>query len=198
MIPGKKGKCQLMFIFKQKIWPEMTSFDVTGSTMVPSDQVAKVMANHKGGPTTVQTLADIKNVIEGWCASLSRTCSQHVLAVWVTTRAAVLWLTCLSSTVCTTRVNDDLRVPGKLLNSVMRQSRCPKRVSPETLDPQSIARAGICALLITLAQVRSPDWRRYGDRGYVFGYIVGFDGMDSGQIVAQVVEGKVSVAWLHD
>ena len=69
MIPGKKGKCQLMFIFKQKIWPEMTSFDVTGSSMVPPDQVAKVMANHKGGPTTVQTLADIKNVIEGWCAT---------------------------------------------------------------------------------------------------------------------------------
>ena len=39
-----------------------------------------------------------------------------------------------------------------------------------------------------------PAWRRYGDRGYVFGYIVGFDGMDSGQIVAQVVEGKVSVS----
>ena len=75
VIPGKKGKCQLMFIFKQKIWPEMTSFDVTGSTMVPPDQVAKVMANHKGGPTTVQTLADIKNVIEGWCASSLRLCS---------------------------------------------------------------------------------------------------------------------------
>jgi len=71
VIPGKKGKCQLMFIFKQKIWPEMTSFDVTGSTMVPPDQVAKVMGNHKGGPTTVQTLADIKNVIEGWCARSS-------------------------------------------------------------------------------------------------------------------------------
>ena len=40
--------------------------------------------------------------------------------------------------------------------------------------------------------------RRYGDRGYVFGYIVGFDGMDSGQIVAQVVEGKVKpVCALH-
>ena len=70
VIPGKKGKCQLMFIFKQKIWPEMTSFDVTGTTLVPPEQVAKVMANHKGGPTTVQTLADIKNVIEGWCATL--------------------------------------------------------------------------------------------------------------------------------
>ena len=71
VIPGKKGKCQLQFIFKQKIWPEMTSFDVTGTTLVPPEQVAKVMANHKGGPTTVQTLADIKNVIEGWCATLA-------------------------------------------------------------------------------------------------------------------------------
>ena len=82
MIPGKKGKCQLQFIFKQKIWPEMTSFDVTGTTLVPPEQVAKVMANHKGGPTTVQTLADIKNVIEGWCANLSLHAAAAGAAWW--------------------------------------------------------------------------------------------------------------------
>ena len=123
MIPGKKGKCQLQFIFKQKIWPEMTSFDVTGTTLVPPEQVAKVMANHKGGPTTVQTLADIKNVIEGWCADLRRS-FRHKYAGTAQQPPCL----CLSASwLFSERVDDDVRVPGKLLNSVMWQSRRPHR-----------------------------------------------------------------------
>ena len=33
---------------------------------------------------------------------------------------------------------------------------------------------------------------RYQDRGYVFGYISHFDGMDTGKIIAHVTEGKVN------
>ncbi len=91
------------------------------------------------------------------------------------------------------RVNDDLRVPGKLLKPVMRQSRCPQWVSPETLNPGLRHPQAYVLVPTSCGTKHSPEWRRYGDRGYVFGYIVGFDGMDSGQIVAQVVEGKVSV-----
>ena len=33
---------------------------------------------------------------------------------------------------------------------------------------------------------------RYAKRGYVFGYISHFDGLDTGSVVAHLVEGKVS------
>ena len=103
-MPGKKGKCKLVFVFKEKIWPEMQSFDVAGASLIPKEQVAKVMSTHEKGPTSVKTLAAIKNVVEGWCAlfpELPVLCCMH--------------LPC--------KANDDLRVPGKLLKSVMRKSR---------------------------------------------------------------------------
>lgn len=68
MVPGKKGKCKLMFVFKEKIWPQMSSFAVDGASLIPAEQVAKVMATHEPGPTSVKTLAAIKSVVEGWCA----------------------------------------------------------------------------------------------------------------------------------
>lgn len=98
VVPGKKGKCKLMFVFKEKIWPQMSSFAVDGASLIPPEQVAKVMATHEPGPTSVKTLAAIKSVVEGW----------------------------------------------------------------------------------------------YQDRGYVFGYISHFDGMDTGKIIAHVTEGKVN------
>lgn len=97
-LKGKKGKCKLTFVFKEKIWPEMTSFQVRGAKLLPGVVPPRVMEGHEPGPTTVQTLAHIKNIVEGW----------------------------------------------------------------------------------------------YADRGYVFGYISHFDGMETGNIIANVVEGRVS------
>lgn len=94
---GNKGKSRLTFVFSEKIWPPMTEFAVDGASILPKDIPPKVMDTHPGGPTTVQTLAAIKNIVEGW----------------------------------------------------------------------------------------------YQDRGYAFGYISHFDGMDTGEIVANVVEGRV-------
>lgn len=71
VVPGKKGKCKLMFVFKEKIWPQMSSFAVEGASLIPPEQVAKVMATHEQGPTSVKTLAAIKSVVEGWCAPRS-------------------------------------------------------------------------------------------------------------------------------
>ena len=36
------------------------------------------------------------------------------------------------------------------------------------------------------------SWRRYQKRGYVFGYISHFEGMETGDICARVVEGRVN------
>ena len=53
VVPGKKGKCKLMFVFKEKIWPQMSSFAVEGASLIPPEQVAKVMATHEQGPTSL-------------------------------------------------------------------------------------------------------------------------------------------------
>ena len=44
----------------------------------------------------------------------------------------------------------------------------------------------------TLAHIKNIVEGWYQDRGYAFGYISHFDGMDTGHIVANVVEGRVS------
>ena len=68
VMTGKKGKCKLVFVFQSKVFPQMTSFAVNGNTLIPPEQVAKVMATHEPGPTSIKTLAAIKNIVEGWCA----------------------------------------------------------------------------------------------------------------------------------
>ena len=43
----------------------------------------------------------------------------------------------------------------------------------------------------TLAHIKNIVEGWYQDRGFAFGYISHFDGMDTGHIIANVVEGKV-------
>ena len=45
----------------------------------------------------------------------------------------------------------------------------------------------ICAFLLM-----EPDVSRYQKRGFVFGYISHYEGMETGDIVARVVEGRVN------
>jgi hypothetical protein len=67
--PGKKGKCKLTFHFREKMWPELKSFRVKGASLIPRDQVDKVMKTRETGPTSTKTLAAIKDIVEGWCDS---------------------------------------------------------------------------------------------------------------------------------
>ncbi|DBA96635.1 hypothetical protein WJX77_012422 [Trebouxia sp. C0004] len=69
--PMKKGKSQVRFIFKEKVWPEMQSFRVSppggnSELLIPKDEVAKVLKQKTLGPTGMKGLAAIKNVVEKW------------------------------------------------------------------------------------------------------------------------------------
>ncbi|KAL0049777.1 hypothetical protein WJX82_009734 [Trebouxia sp. C0006] len=69
--PMKKGKSQVRFIFKEKVWPEMQSFRVSPSggnseLLIPKEEVAKVLKQKTLGPTGMKGLAAIKNVVEKW------------------------------------------------------------------------------------------------------------------------------------
>ncbi|KAK9809832.1 hypothetical protein WJX72_000025 [[Myrmecia] bisecta] len=71
--PLKKGKSELVFIFKEKIWPPMKSFQVDGAKgnrsalLLPPEQEGRVMAEHNPNSVTdMKALANIKNVVEGW------------------------------------------------------------------------------------------------------------------------------------
>ena len=46
--PSKKGKCNLTFVFSEKIWPPMTDFSVEGASILPGEVPPKV---NPGGPT---------------------------------------------------------------------------------------------------------------------------------------------------
>lgn len=61
------------------------------------------------------------------------------------------------------------------------------------MHPRPTRRAGAAPLPPARPPTRSsPLPCRYQDRGYVFGYISHFDGMDTGKIIAHVTEGKVN------
>ena len=51
----------------------------------------------------------------------------------------------------------------------------------------SLTACGVCSEAVCRA-----IGRRYQKRGYVFGYISHFEGMETGDIVARVVEGRVN------
>lgn len=69
--PMKKGKSQVRFVFREKVWPEMQSFRVAasggkGELLIPKEEVAKVLKQKTLGPTGMKGLAAIKNIVEKW------------------------------------------------------------------------------------------------------------------------------------
>lgn len=69
VLPTKKGKFRVVFDFVEKLYPEIQSFKVEGTKVLPPTVVSSVHAKlkeFKGQPFTMQTMAAIKNVIEGW------------------------------------------------------------------------------------------------------------------------------------
>ncbi|BDA41547.1 Protein TOC75, chloroplastic [Coccomyxa sp. Obi] len=70
-----KGKYTLEFTFSENLWQPIKSFKVApaanskkGSLLIPEDEVARVMKEVavQPGPTGLQKLAGIKNIVEGW------------------------------------------------------------------------------------------------------------------------------------
>jgi hypothetical protein len=60
---------QVVFDFQEKRYPEIHTFAVEGAKVLPKAKVAEVQAKleqFKGQPFTMQTMAAIKNIIEGW------------------------------------------------------------------------------------------------------------------------------------
>ena len=58
-----------MFDFVEKRYPEIQTFNVEGARVLPKAVVAQVqdkLGGLKGQPFTMQTMALIKNIVEGW------------------------------------------------------------------------------------------------------------------------------------
>lgn len=65
---------QVVFDFVEKRYPEIQTFNVEGAQVLPKAVVQAVQAKlqeYKGQPFTMQTMAVIKNMVEGWCATFS-------------------------------------------------------------------------------------------------------------------------------
>jgi hypothetical protein len=55
------------FSFREKVWPGMVEFKVSGATVLPDDIEEQVLAEaRKSKYTTVRVLAAAKNIIEGY------------------------------------------------------------------------------------------------------------------------------------
>ena len=69
VLPAKKGKFSVVFDFVEKRYPEIKTFNVDGSKVLPKavvGEVQKKLEAFKGQAFTMETMAAIKNVIEGW------------------------------------------------------------------------------------------------------------------------------------
>ena len=69
VLPAKKGKFCVVFDFREKRYPEIKTFNVEGSNVLPKAVVGEVQQKleaFKGQAFTMETMAAIKNVIEGW------------------------------------------------------------------------------------------------------------------------------------
>jgi IAP75 family protein translocase len=67
--PQKEGYA-VEFVFREKIWPQLQSFRVSGSTVLPKEIEQEVLrAAQKNQNCTVRVLATAKNIIEGYYTS---------------------------------------------------------------------------------------------------------------------------------
>jgi len=67
--PKKEGYA-VEFVFREKIWPQVQSFRVSGSSVLPKDVEQEVLvAARKSQNCTVRVLATAKNIIEGYYTS---------------------------------------------------------------------------------------------------------------------------------
>ena len=66
MTPKKDGYA-VEFVFREKIWPQVQSFRVSGSTILPKEVEQEVLdAARKNQNCTVRVLATAKNIVEGY------------------------------------------------------------------------------------------------------------------------------------
>lgn len=69
VVPEKKGKFRVVFDFVEKRYPEIKTFAVEGAKVLPKAIVEETNAKleaYRGQAFTMETMAAIKNVIEGW------------------------------------------------------------------------------------------------------------------------------------
>ena len=69
VLPEKKGKFSVVFDFVEKRYPEIKTFAVEGAKVLPKaivDETNAKLESYKGQAFTMETMAAIKNVIEGW------------------------------------------------------------------------------------------------------------------------------------
>jgi len=69
VLPEKKGKFSVVFDFVEKRYPEIKTFAVEGARVLPKsivEETNRKLEGYKGQAFTMETMAAIKNVIEGW------------------------------------------------------------------------------------------------------------------------------------
>ena len=69
VLPEKKGKFKVVFDFVEKRYPEIKTFEVEGAKVLPKaivEETQQKLEAYKGQAFTMETMAAIKNVIEGW------------------------------------------------------------------------------------------------------------------------------------
>jgi len=69
-VTPKQDGYAVEFVFREKIWPQVQSFRVAGSTALPKDVEQEVLkAARKSQNCTVRVLATAKNIVEGYYTS---------------------------------------------------------------------------------------------------------------------------------
>jgi outer membrane protein assembly factor BamA len=69
VLPNKRGRFRVVFDFVEKRYPEIKTFAVEGARVLPPAVVAEARARldrFRGQAFTMETMAAIKNVVEGW------------------------------------------------------------------------------------------------------------------------------------
>ena len=70
------------FSFREKVWPGMVEFKVSGATVLPDDIEEQVLREaRKSKYTTVRVLATAKNIIEGYYQVCLHTLSELRISV---------------------------------------------------------------------------------------------------------------------
>ena len=170
-----------------------------GKLLIPAGEVNRVMTEVavQPGPTGLLKLAGIKNIVEGWCASA---CSPH----------HGMLCAGLSGTLSKPAAGDicpatavPITLPMTLLPawpSSCLEEGCVLLFS-EGWSPVCLTSYQVTLVKHALGTQSDGCWRtrggggcarRYQKRGFVFGYISHYEGMETGDIVARVVEGRVN------
>lgn len=66
VVAGRGRKRILVLNFVTSVHPEIHSLKVSGATIIPQEVIDRFIKERPPGPTTMTTLAQLRNIVEGW------------------------------------------------------------------------------------------------------------------------------------